>query len=117
MTKTHWKTLGALHALLMLFSFGSVLSKWASGQVFLSVPFCLYYAGMIAILGVYAIGWQQIIKRLPMTVAYANRAVVVIWGIVWGALLFSEAVTLGKLLGAAIVIVGILLYVKENADE
>ena len=111
------KTYVLLHLLLILLSFSGVCSKMAAKFPFLSIPFCLYYAGMIAILGIYAIGWQQVIKRLPITVAYANRAMMIVWGVVWGALLFHEAITLGKLLGAAIVIAGILLYVKENADE
>ena len=117
MTKDHWKSLAALQLLLVLFSLSSVLSKLAGQQAFLSVPFCLCYAGMIALLGIYALGWQQVIKHIPLTVAYANRAAVIVWGIVWGAVLFDEAITLGKILGAVIMIVGVLLYVKENADE
>ena len=49
-----------------------------------------------------AIGWQQVIKRIPLTTAFANKAVTVVWGLVWGALFFREAVTPGKLLGAAL---------------
>ena len=45
---------------------------------------------MVAILGIYAIGWQQVIKRMPLTTAYANKAVTLVWGLVWGLLLFHE---------------------------
>ena len=38
----------------------------------------------------------------------------VVWGLVWGALFFHEAVTPGKLLGAALVIAGVILF--ERAD-
>ena len=61
----------ALHILLMVYSMSGIFSKLASGEPFLSLKFCLYYGGVIAILGVYALGWQQIVKRLPLTVAFA----------------------------------------------
>ena len=68
-------------------------------------------------LGAYAVFWQQIIKRLPLTTAFANKAVTVVWGIVWGALFFGEAITLGKVLGAALVISGVILFVRGDSEE
>ena len=65
---------------------------------------------------VYAIGWQQVIKRLPLTMAYANRAITIVWGIIWGLLFFNEKLNAGKIIGAVIVIAGVLLYVTES-DE
>ncbi len=100
----------ALHLLLMLYSCSSVLSKLASGQEFLSPGFILCYAGMIAILGVYAIGWQQIIKRMPLTAAYANRAVTVVWGVIWGLLIFHEGVSVLQVCGCALVVTGVALF-------
>lgn len=104
------RALIALHAMLALYSLSSVCAKLASGYDFLSVGFVACYAGMIALLGVYALGWQQVIKRLPLTYAYANKAVTVVWGIIWGILLFHERVSPVKLLGAAIVLAGVVLF-------
>lgn len=103
-----------LHSMLLLFSFDAVLSKLASGFPFLSPGFCMCYAGMILILGIYAVGWQQIIKRLPLTVAFSNKAVTVIWGIIWGRLFFGEAITSGKVIGALLVITGIVMYATAD---
>ena len=33
-----------------------------------------------------------------------------VWGMVWGALLFQEDITLQKCIGAAIIVVGVILY-------
>lgn len=107
----------ALHAMLVLYSLSSVCAKLAAGFDFMSVGFVACYAGMIALLGVYAIGWQQVIKRLPLTFAYANKAVTVIWGIVWGVLLFQERVSPVKLLGAAIVLAGVVLFSLSDARQ
>ena len=111
------KTILALNILLMFFSLGGIFSKLASKQKFLSVKFILCYGALLFIMFVYAIGWQQIIKRLPLTTAYANRAVTIVWGIIWGLLFFDERLTAGKVIGALIVIVGVLLYVTADDGD
>ena len=111
------KALVALHVLLAVYSLSSVCAKLASGFEFMSLGFIGCYAGMIALLGVYAVGWQQIIKRLPLTYAYANKAVTVLWGIVWGVLLFREQVSALKLLGAAVVLAGVVLFSLAEKDD
>lgn len=108
------KVLLALQLLLMVYSMSGICSKKAAGVPFLSLEFCFYYAMIIALLGLYAIGWQQIIKRMPLTTAYANRAVAVVWGIIWGFLFFGEAITIGKVLGAMLVIAGVVIYAKAE---
>ena len=110
------KTILALNILLMFFSLGGIFSKLASKQSFLSLKFILCYGSLLFIMFVYAIGWQQIIKRLPLTMAYANRAVTIVWGIIWGLLFFNEKLNLGKVIGAVIVIAGVLLYVTESEE-
>lgn len=110
------RALVALHLLLALFSLSGIMSKLAAQFPFMSGGFVLCYGAMIVVLGVYAIGWQQVIKRVPLTTAYANRAVTVIWGIVWGALLFDEVVSWQKVLGAAVVLAGVVLFATAG-DE
>ena len=110
------KTILALNVLLMFFSLGGIFSKIASKQPFLSLKFILCYGALLFIMFVYAIGWQQVIKRLPLTMAYANRAITIVWGIIWGLLFFNEKLNVGKIIGAVIVIAGVLLYVTES-DE
>lgn len=110
-------TLLALHVLLAMYSLSSICSKLAAGYPFASLGFIACYGAMIAILGVYAIGWQQIIKRLPLTFAYANRAVTIAWGIVWGVLVFHEQIHPLKLLGAFVVLLGVVLFVSDSERE
>jgi len=106
-----------LHLLLMVYSANGILSKLAARQTFLSWPFLFLYGGVIALLGVYALGWQQVLKRIPLSSAYANKAVTVVWGCVWGLLVFREELTAGKLLGGALVLAGIVLYGLAGGEE
>ena len=115
MDKSKIKVLLGLHIMLMIYSMSGICSKMASQQKFLSFKFCTYYAVIILLLGFYAIGWQQVIKRLPLTTAFANKAVTVVWGIIWGAVFFKESITLGKIVGAILVIIGVVIYAR--ADE
>ena len=99
-----------LHLFLMLYSSGGIVSKLAAGKPFLSVQFIALYALEVLILAFYAIGWQQFIKRMPLSLAYANKAVTVVWGCVWGVLIFREHLTPGKIVGALLVLGGIALF-------
>lgn len=104
-----------LHGLLLVYACSSLFSKMASEQEFLSPGYIFDYGMVFFILMIYAIFWQMILKKIPLNVAMANKAATVIWGIVFGVLFFKEKVTVWNLLGAAIIIVGIIIVV--NADK
>ncbi len=110
MSRTGIKTYIALHMMLMIYSLSGVCSKKASMEAFFSLRFFVYYSIIILLLGIYAVVWQQIIKYLPLTAAYANKAVTVIWGIVWGCLVFGEYLSIGKVIGGLLVIAGVVLF-------
>lgn len=91
-----------------------MFSKLAGLQEFLSLQFFIYYTIVLLILFVYAIIWQRVIKLLPLTTAFANKAVAVIWGIVFGMIFFGESLTLGKVIGSVLIILGIIFYTKSS---
>ncbi len=98
-----------MHIGFLLYSFYTVLGKIASGYEPLSLNFCIFYCILIFILFVYALLWQQVLKKIPLTTATANKAITIIWGMIWSFLFFSEKITLKKVLGALIIIFGITL--------
>ena len=106
-----------LHVLLLVYSFTSFFSKNAAMQDFLSLPFFGFYFGMIVVLGIYAIGWQQVIKHLPLTLAFANKAVSVLWGMCWSVFFFHEAITAQMVVGAIIVMVGVVWFNIADAHD
>lgn len=103
-----------LHILLFVYSFCSVCSKLASNEEFLSFKFCLFYGISLLILGVYAILWQQILKKMSLTTAFINKSVTIIWGMLLGVIIFSEKINLNMVIGSIIVLFGIGLVVTSN---
>jgi len=103
-----------LHISLFLYSLGGIFAKIAGSKEFWSLEFVFFYGLFLLILFIYAILWQQILKKLPLTVAFANKAIVILWGILWGYLFFNEILRWGMLFGAIIIITGIYLVVSDD---
>ncbi len=97
---------GLLYFNFVIYSLVSVFAKYASMQE-RYIMVCVFASGEVLLLGIYAILWQQILKRFPLVVAIANKGVTVIFGLLWAALLFNEQVTMWNILGAGIIMAGI----------
>lgn len=97
-----------LQAVVVVYTFSTVIGKFAaeSMESQKGMQFLLLYAAEIGVLGIYAILWQQMIKKFELSVAYANRSVALLWSLLWAVLLFGEQVTLKKTAGIALVIAG-----------
>lgn len=109
-----------LQAVIVIYTFSTVIGKFAAesavnrkGFMFLGL-----YGAEIAVLGIYAVLWQQMIKKFELSVAYANRAVALLWSLLWAVLLFNERITIRKLAGIALVIAGTVIINggKEQGD-
>ena len=114
MKGTRIKNFLMLHLVLLIYSGVAVLSKFASDQT--GFRFLAVYGAVLACLGLYAVLWQFVLKKYPLTFAFANKAVVVVWGIIWGRLFFHEQISLQKLIGAAVIIFGIAIVVNDDED-
>lgn len=109
----------ALHVILLqliivIYSLASVAAKFASGFSFISFGFIACYVAEIVLLAVYAILWQQAIKRFSLSTAYANRAGAVIWGLIWSNIIFSESISVKNLIGVLIIFTGLIVV---NTDK
>jgi len=95
-----------LQSAVCLYTVSGIAAKFASNYEFLSLGFIMCYGVEIAMLGVYAIIWQQIIKRVDISIAYANRSSAIFWSMLWASVLFKEQITLQNLLGVGLIFVG-----------
>ena len=98
----------------MIYTLSGVAAKFAAGYEFLSMGFILCYGVEIFILGLYAIFWQQIIKRVDLSVAYANRSIAFLWSMIWAALIFGEHISVQNFIGVLLVIAGTMIVNKEG---
>lgn len=113
MKKISVKTILLLQLVVMIYTLSSVAAKLASGQEPFSFPFLLFYGIEILILGIYALAWQQIIKRCELSVAYANRSMAILWSLIWTVVFFHEALTVKNVIGVLIVFAGTMIV---NSD-
>lgn len=111
------KNLLFLHAIIFLYSLSSICSKYASGLEFFSFKWMLVYGLQIFILGCYALAWQQVLKRMPLNFAFANKSVTLVWGMIFGVILFDEKLSVLNIVGAVIVLIGVIFMVTENQDS
>ena len=114
MKKENIKSFLLLQLILAVYSIGGVLMKTAALQPSVNLMLYLCYGSVILLLALYAIAWQQIIKRMPLTMAFASKAVTVVWGIIWGAVFFQESISAGKVTGAMLIITGIIVFSTEG---
>lgn len=106
-----------MHAALFLLSFSGVFAKLAAESEWYSAKWFLMYGIVFVVLGIYALAWQMILKGLPLTMAFSNKAITLFWGMVWGALIFGEHISLRMIIGAAIIFLGIVIVSSEEVSE
>lgn len=108
------KQIALIQAAVIIYTFGSISLKLASNHDFMTLPFLFFLFLSVFFLGVYAIFWQQIIKRFDLSLAYANRAFAIFWSMLWAAVIFGERVTIKNIIGVVIIFAGIMVV---NSDE
>ncbi len=117
MDKSKIKSYILLHIIVLIYSMSSILTKKAALTEFLSMQFIILYGLVLLCMGVYALVWQQVIKNLPLNVAFANKSVTIIWGMLWGILFFHETITPKMALGAVIVIAGVIMVITGGENK
>lgn len=103
----------ALIGVNLVYACTSVCTKMASQQEMQSLPYLLWVVGAVAVMGLYALLWQQIITRMPISTAYMFKGTSLIFVLLFSALLFGEGITNNNLIGSAVIIAGVVLYAKS----
>ena len=94
-----------------------MIAKVAASFPWMSPGFFLTYVGELAVLAIYALLWQQIIKKFSLSVAYANRSTAALWALTWSALIFREAITIRNIIGIFVIVMGVYLVNSEGRGE
>jgi uncharacterized membrane protein len=103
-----------LHCLFFLYSLISVVGKNAAQLRFFSPKFITLCFIALILLIIYAFFWQKILKEFSLVVALSNKGIVVFWIFLWSVIFFEESIRFNNILGALIIIIGIILVTKND---
>ena len=103
-----------MHASFLVYCIYPLLGKFATRYELFSFPFIAFYCVVFAVLFVYALLWQQVLKKIPLTTAIANKSITIIWGMIFGLFFFDEKITLEMFLGALLILSGIFILSTEK---
>lgn len=115
MKKTGIKQIILLQAIIVIYTFSGIMAKFASAGE--TIEKMVLFLGLdFMFLGIYAVCWQQMIKIFPLSVAYANRAMALLWSAVWAKIIFREEIGFQQMIGIMFVILGTLVINTEKEE-
>jgi drug/metabolite transporter (DMT)-like permease len=98
-----------LQSTFLLFSFSAILFKKATEYEIRSNEFILCVSLGLVVMVVYAVLWQQMLKKFSLTVAFSNKVVMYFWMLIWAVLFFREAVTIWNIIGLCVISIGVIV--------
>ena len=111
------KNIIMLQGIIVIYTISSVMSKNASANKDNIFRFILFFSMEFIILGIYAVLWQQVIKRFELSIAYANRAMSLLWSMIWAVIFFHDKITVNNIAGVLLVMVGIIVINLETEEQ
>ncbi len=96
----------------MIYATVSIATKYTSFQELFSIDYFVGLVISVMILGIYAIIWQQVLKRIELTTAYMFKGTSLIFVLLFSALIFNETITLWNIVGASLIVGGIVWFAK-----
>ena len=106
-----------LQGAVIVYSLSTVAAKCASEYPTLSFGWSGFFALEFVVLAIYAVIWQQVIKKFQLSIAYSNKAVTLMWSMLWNFVIFSENITPGMVIGVLIVIAGVIVMNSSSEEE
>ena len=103
-----------MHLAFLVYTLYPLFGKFATRYDFFSLQFIILYCVVFAILFLYAILWQQVLKHIPLSTVIANKSITIVWGMIFGLLFFNEEITPKMLVGAVLILSGILILCTEK---
>lgn len=102
----------------IIFSLASVVTKFVSvvwqEQGIFNIKFMAGVLLYVTLLGIYAVFWQKIMKKVELSAAYLCKGMVIFWSLLWAYLLLDEKITIFNLLGTVIIFVGTTVVMKSE---
>lgn len=103
-----------LHLSFFIFTLAGIAAKKASSFSLFSSSFFAFYSLELIFILTYAFIWQQVLKKIDLSIAYLNKSSTFIWTFLWAVIFFHETITINNILGVVIIIFGIALVFKNE---
>ena len=97
----------------MLYACVSLFTKYASQHEFMSWNYICGLIGAVCVMGLYAVLWQQVLKRIELSLAYMFKGSSLIFVMLLANVIFGEQITWNNVVGAIIIISGIVLFANS----
>ena len=95
-------------------SLSSSVLKVGGQYPFLSPMYLLFFGLALVIMAIYAVAWQLLLERLPLTTAYLRKGLTYALIFIWAAVFFDEVITLKQIIGMAVIIVGLVVSMSDD---
>lgn len=97
----------------LLYACVSIFTKYASQLDFMSWGYVGAVVGAIGVMGLYAVLWQQILKRIELSLAYMFKGTSIVFVMLLAHVIFGEQITWNNIVGAIIIVSGIMLFANS----
>lgn len=97
----------------LIYSVSSVFAKEAGIQE-TAIRTLVFFVLEFLFLGIYAIIWQQALKRFSLTTAMSNKGITVLFGLLWSVLIFKEGITPMNIIGTVMVMAGVVVVSSDD---
>lgn len=105
-----------LQAVIIIYTISSIMAKFASASSGEPLRFILFFGLEFVFLGIYALLWQQMIKKFDLSVAYANRSMALLWSMIWAVIFFHDRITVKNIIGVILVMIGTIIINTEKVQ-
>ncbi len=97
-------------------SLSSSVLKFSKDYAFLSPMYLFWFAVAVGIMGLYAIAWQLLLERVPLTTAYLRKGLTYVLIFVWARVFFHEEISVKQMIGMAIIIAGMIISMTGDRE-
>lgn len=98
----------------LLYACVSIFTKYASQSEFMSWGYVWKVLSAIGVMGLYAVLWQQVLKHIELSLAYMFKGTSIVFVMLLAHMIFGEQITWNNIIGAIIIILGIVLYAHSS---
>lgn len=98
----------------IIYTLSVVFGKFASSNEVGSFDFIVYYSLQLLCFLIYAGFWQKLISDFNLSLVYSLKSLTIFWSLIFGYLLFNEALNLAQFFAICIIGLGLVLVYKNE---